>query len=113
MSDTLEAIYAALPHLACKGLCQECCGPIMQSLAETRAMEKAIGGKIPRLRDNLTCGLLHKGKCSIYANRPLICRLWGVAREMPCPHGCLPERWVEKPEAHTLLQRADNLLTAT
>lgn len=109
MSDSLENIYAAVPSIVCKGLCQESCGPIFQSTAETKVMEQANGGKIPPIRNNLTCGLLKGGRCSIYSNRPLICRLWGVAREMPCPFGCVPERYLDKPEAHMLLQRAEQL----
>lgn len=107
MNDTLDAIYAAVPNINCKGLCQECCGPVLQSVAETQAMTKAAGGKIPSLRSDMTCGLLKNGRCSIYKDRPLICRLWGVTREMPCPFGCLPERILEKPEAHFLLRRAE------
>lgn len=72
-------------------------------------MIKAAGAEIPPLQNGLTCGLLKKGRCSIYANRPLICRLFGVAKELPCPFGCKPERWLEKPEVYMLMQRADNL----
>jgi hypothetical protein len=40
----------------------------------------------------LTCPLLVDNRCSMYDNRPLICRLWGIIREMPCPFGCAPDR---------------------
>jgi hypothetical protein len=31
------------------------------------------------------------GRCRIYSDRPMVCRLWGVVESMPCPYGCLPE----------------------
>ena len=30
------------------------------------------------------------GRCTVYAARPMICRLWGVAQGMACPWGCQP-----------------------
>ena len=35
----------------------------------------------------LTCPLLDKhGKCMVYTVRPMICRLFGSAKSMKCPH---------------------------
>lgn len=31
------------------------------------------------------------GRCSVHAIRSIICRLWGPAASMPCPHGCAPD----------------------
>jgi hypothetical protein len=30
-------------------------------------------------------------KCSVYEDRPLICRIWGVAETLPCVYGCVPD----------------------
>lgn len=34
------------------------------------------------------CPALVADRCSVYEDRPLICRLWGAVESMPCPHGC-------------------------
>lgn len=37
------------------------------------------------------CHLLKDGRCSIYADRPLLCRLFGAVPKMACPFGCKPD----------------------
>ena len=37
------------------------------------------------------CSFLRDGRCTVYAVRPMICRLWGIDETMPCPYGCVPE----------------------
>jgi hypothetical protein len=101
----LDELYARLPKLECKGLCQECCGPIGLSLAERRRIERTTG---ERYRPALTCPLLdHMGQCSAYAVRPMVCRLWGVVEDMPCPHGCVPEGGhLSSEEGRALMERS-------
>jgi Fe-S-cluster containining protein len=52
------------------------------------------------------CPLLKAGRCSVYAIRPMICRLYGVTDEMPCPHGCTPERMLTEHQAMELMDDA-------
>ena len=96
VADSLERIYRAVPQVACKGLCSEACGPIDMSDAERRrlaergvvippvgeVLEKIISGRPP------VCPALVDNRCSVYEDRPLICRLWGAVESMPCEHGC-------------------------
>ena len=88
---TLASMYASLPTVVCKGLCAESCGPIACSQAEADRMEAAAGRPLEFAR-RLTCGYLDQGnrRCTVYVVRPMICRLWGVAKEMRCPWGCEP-----------------------
>lgn len=59
------------------------------------------------------CALLRRdGACSVYVDRPLICRLWGVVETMPCPFGCRPERWLSEQEALELAALAFSLSIA-
>ncbi len=108
MPDTLESIYSTIPKIQCLGLCTDACGPILASDAERRAITRAHGS-FPSPLPNLSCDKLSQGRCSIYNSRPLICRLWGVTREMQCPFGCVPERWLTGSEAHALMVRAERL----
>lgn len=96
MSDSLERIYKAVPKVDCKGLCTESCGPVPMSELE-HARIRVRGVVIPVLSEALTaikngeaptCPALQDGRCSVYAVRPLICRMWGAVESMPCPYGC-------------------------
>jgi hypothetical protein len=61
------------------------------------------GGKAVILEPNGTsCELLVDGRCSIYQDRPLICRLYGVAEGLPCPHGCLSFKTITMREGKDL-----------
>lgn len=82
----VHSIYAQIPDVNCKGLCQECCGPVLMSKTE----RKLIKVEVAHDPETLTCNQLVDGRCSIYEDRPLVCRLWGAVPEMPCPFGCEP-----------------------
>ena len=58
----------------------------------------------------MTCSMLApNGRCTVYSLRPLVCRMWGVVRAMPCPWGCEPERWLTDREAMKLMAAAAEL----
>lgn len=115
---SLEQIYAQIPEIKCRGKCQASCGPIGMSPAEAEIVGKVSAGSIRFRaydemvmvenfdRQTMRCPALQNGRCSIYAHRPLICRLWGVVKKMRCPHGCRPKRWLSDAEARTLLDAA-------
>lgn len=88
---TLESVYESLPTVICQGLCAESCGPIACSQAEADRMEAAAGRPL-EFMSGLTCGYLDQvhRRCTVYAVRPMICRLWGVTMNMACPWGCQP-----------------------
>lgn len=107
IGSDLDAIYASLPKLACKKKCQQSCGPIVAAPEEEARMIVASGGKALGYGLNLGCSYLTLGGlCSVYAARPLLCRLWGIAEEMPCPWGCVPARWLTRAETNRLFREA-------
>jgi Fe-S-cluster containining protein len=97
VSDSLERIYRSVPHVACKKLCAAYCGPVEMSVEERRRIE-ARGVIIPPIPEAVQqiiggertadCPALVDGRCSVYEDRPLICRLWGAVESLPCPYGC-------------------------
>lgn len=115
--DEIEALYAQLPALACKGLCSQSCGPIECSNLERKRARKAGGGHIGLKyldieaikagHDVPACPALEETRCSVYAVRPMICRLYGMVQDrLECPHGCEPERWLDPEEASWFLAEA-------
>lgn len=108
---SIDDIYAKVPDVHCKGLCHEACGPIMMSDAEQKRIQERHGfipsAPIQRIAftggvDAFTCSALKDGRCSIYEDRPLVCRLFGAVRGNPlmkCEFGCkatLPDHKARK-----------------
>lgn len=92
-----------VPTVACKGLCHAACGVIPIAPAEREELVKLTGRRVKvetepmpggylmlrmRSADDLSCRYLVRQRCSVYAARPLICRLYGAAEALPCAHGC-------------------------
>ena len=57
IEERLEALYAELPELECKGLCTDSCGAISMGLHEARRLERASGAPL-RLMSDLVPALL-------------------------------------------------------
>ena len=92
--DTVESIYAEVAIMECKGLCQHSCTHLGMAQAEVnRLTERGI--PLPMELPNGECShLTEEGKCAIYEDRPLVCRVWGQVAELACPHGCEPMRYM-------------------
>ncbi len=116
--ESLVFIYAAVPRIACKGKCQGSCGPIMATDREREHFESTSRKKFPDAvqimrnainnGDPIECPYLNPlGQCDVYQFRPLVCRLWGVVPEMPCPYGCTPERMLSSAEGKRLMKAAE------
>jgi len=89
----LAAIYASLPEIECRGQCQNSCGSIGMTRLEQARISQRHGRTLPLVAafDAGCPALTILGRCSVYADRPMVCRLWGLVPSMRCEHGCLPE----------------------
>lgn len=104
MPDTFAAIYANVPAIECQGLCHQSCGPLVVEEPERAHIKARTGKTVPDLQFN--CPMLTVLKrCSVYEDRPLLCRLWGVVESMPCEWGCRPARYLTDAEGHALIAR--------
>jgi hypothetical protein len=100
---TVQDVYAAIPQLDCQGKCQRSCGVIPLFPVEVELLkDKAISAPRCSTTEPI-CSALKEGKCSIYENRPFICRLWGNVPKMPCLWGCKPKRYLAPQEEKKLL----------
>jgi hypothetical protein len=90
----LRQLYAKVPDVGCKGLCVQSCGPVPLLDAERHNITVATGKDPGSMMagEDLLCPQLKDGRCSIYADRPLLCRLYGALPEdgMRCQFGCEP-----------------------
>lgn len=107
----LDALYARLPTIACRGLCSEACGPIPATTLEADRLHAADPQRrrLRVLRDATCVYLTPSQRCGVYAVRPLICRVFGLVKRMSCMHGCLPDRWLSDHEFLALAQAVERL----
>jgi hypothetical protein len=79
-----------------KGLCNaDCCGPVPipkelweKVKAEAKKPFKLLeikGEVVPEPIEGLTCIFLQNKRCTIYNDRPEICRDYGINQWLPCP----------------------------
>ena len=120
----LEAIYAKVPAIGCKGLCTDACGPVTGGDREMVRMARA-GVKLPPIdeanrahvstRGKYRCPALKDEQCSTYEARPAICRVWGASEDLPCPYGCAPAngRLLTAAETGAVLHTAAHVGTLT
>ena len=101
-NSAIKRVYRSLPNVNCKGLCAESCGPILYSEAEAKRMRER-GVTPPTWDDTATCTALKNNRCSIYENRPFICRLFGATKALRCKHGCAPDKWVTQEEENRMM----------
>lgn len=95
-----QAAVARTPEaFACRAGCDQCCqrftvfeleaAPIRRALAELEIRDPGLRERIREQgRDPHSdrCALLVDGLCSVYAERPLICRSHGLPIAVPDPH---------------------------
>lgn len=95
----LDALYAQIPEVKCKGHCHTTCGPIDMSKRERERIAEA-GVDIPEVPDGVklrdldftNCPALTDDKrCGVYEIRPFVCRAWGSTELLPCIYGCVPD----------------------
>lgn len=110
----MSVAYALVPEVPCKGLCRKACGPIACTAREAEAM-RDNGINPPGVRDHptegsMTCShLTDAGRCAVYENRPMVCRLFGAVRAMRCPFGCKPSTgYLTDVQARALLVAVDD-----
>ena len=124
-SRRLEEIYARIPKIECQRKCQAACGLVCATgRIEDERLLRQTGEKfgetffatrpflgVPWVEANhVHCDFLTlSGDCEFYPLRPLMCRLFGVIRELECPHGCKPERWLTDAEKMELILAVEAL----
>ncbi|HUS80916.1 MAG TPA: YkgJ family cysteine cluster protein [Armatimonadota bacterium] len=82
-----------IPQVECIEGCHDCCGP-----APCTHWERERMGAPPdpaQGRDDAqpgSCRWLGPSGCTVYEERPMVCRLYGVVEGLACPHQCRPTK---------------------
>jgi len=93
-----------IPTFACVPGCHDCCGPTTTSSEEmARLPEKSEAEHDAALAD-WRCPHLGTNGCQVYAERPLICRLFGTTPRLACPNGQRPAVMIDPKLEQQIMQ---------
>ena len=79
-----------IPAFACEPGCHDCCGPVTTSTEEMARLPVKTEAEHAVALAALNCPHLGAAGCEVYAERPLICRLFGTTPRLACPNGKRP-----------------------
>ena len=101
MINNIDEIYNKIPASICEKGCFECCTNMIQfSPSEMERMGN--------YEYNGICSHLKEGKCSIYENRPFLCRIYGTSEILKCDD-CVPEKLLSETETANLVHQYTTL----
>jgi hypothetical protein len=84
-----------IPSFECVPGCHDCCGPVMTSSYEASELPEKSEAEHDAALSELSCTYLGSQGCSVYEDRPLICRLFGTTPSLLCPHGKRPASMID------------------
>jgi len=107
--NLIRQIRARIPTFECRPGCTDCCGVVPWSPWEAarlgdRAALAAAGLEALAERAPERCPFAQSGRCAVYEERPVMCRLFGVVEDLRCPHGCGPQTLLTRAQARAILE---------
>lgn len=93
--DIVARLREQVPSFECVPGCHDCCGPVTTSSEEMSRLPVKTDDEHTEALDDLRCVHLGPDGCTVYTERPLICRLFGTTPNMPCPNGRRPEVMID------------------
>ncbi|MNV77059.1 Flagellin N-methylase [compost metagenome] len=91
----IEALRRQIPTFTCIVGCHDCCGPVTASSEELARLPVKTAAEHAEALDEWSCPHLGPKGCTVYDERPLICRLYGTTPQLRCPNGKRPVYWVD------------------
>ena len=92
---TVDYLRKHIPSFACTPGCHDCCGPVTTSSEEMARLPEKNEVEHERALAELSCPYLGENGCTVYEERPLICRLFGTTAKLACPNGQGPELMID------------------
>ena len=84
-----------IPSFECMPGCHDCCGPVTTSAEEMAWLPVKSDAEHAAALAALSCPHLGDKGCQVYAERPLICRLFGTTPRLACPNGMRPAEMID------------------
>ena len=83
--DIIVRLREQIPSFECVKGCHDCCGPVTASSEEMSRLPVKSDAEHDAALEHLNCVHLGPDGCTVYEDRPLICRLFGTTPSMACP----------------------------
>ena len=93
-SQQIRFFRRHIPAFECIPGCHDCCGPVTASSEEMARLPVKSDADHAAALAELSCPHLGDKGCQVYAERPLICRLFGTTPQLACPNGKRPETMI-------------------
>jgi len=93
--NIIARLRERIPTFECVEGCHDCCGPVTTSSEEMSRLPVKTDAEHEAAWEHLNCVHLGPNGCTVYDERPLICRLFGTTPRMPCPNGRRPEVMID------------------
>ncbi|WP_197333457.1 YkgJ family cysteine cluster protein [Ralstonia syzygii] len=103
-SQKIRFLRSQIPTFECTPGCHDCCGPVTTSTEEMSRLPVKSDAEHETALANLSCPHLDTNGCSVYSERPLICRLFGTTPRLACPNGNRPDNMID-PSIEREIQR--------
>jgi len=112
----LNKIYKKIPTLKCPPGCSACCGPVPLCSKEAlilkeivknnsdKALLEGLDSFMTPIDSEMNCRFSSDKGCTVYGNRPFMCRLYGTVESLKCPIGCKPGRYLTLTEENDLME---------
>ncbi len=84
-----------IPRFECEPGCHDCCGPVTTLSEEMARLPVKSEAEHEAALAALSCPHLGASGCQVYAERPLICRLFGTTPRLACPRGRRPDVMID------------------
>jgi len=94
--EIIARLRENIPTFKCKEGCHDCCGPVTTSSEEMSRLPVKTDAQHEAALNDFSCVHLGEKGCTVYGERPLICRLFGTTERMACPNGCAPDQMVDE-----------------
>jgi hypothetical protein len=91
----IQNLREQIPSFGCTPGCHDCCGPVTTSSEEMARLPVKSNQEHAVALADLRCPHLGEQGCQVYAERPLICRLFGTTSRLACPNGRRPEVMID------------------
>lgn len=98
MSDNIQKVRffrRQIPSFVCEPGCHDCCGPVTASSEEMARLPLRSAAVHAAALAEWSCPHLGPAGCQVYAERPLVCRLFGTTPRLACPLGKRPETMID------------------